>query len=193
MQKLSPEQRLPLIDLAMPALRELSFEQYQRFKQNLNDLLHADRKIDLFEWTLQKVVLHHLDDAFIKQPPRPVKHKKLSSVQRECMRVIALLAYAGHKAPNDIEKAFGEGCKILGFNNAKLLPKKDIKLESLNKAIHELAMLAPLAKPQLLKACVACVISDGQVTTRESELLRAFSSVIDCPLPPINLQSRSGC
>ena len=56
--------RLPLVDMVIPALRELSPPQYAVFKANVAELIRADRKTDLFEWTLQRVLLHHLSPGF---------------------------------------------------------------------------------------------------------------------------------
>ena len=53
--------RLPLIDMALPSLRQLSEAQYLLFKKNLLYLMQADQRIDLFEWSLQKILFHHLD------------------------------------------------------------------------------------------------------------------------------------
>ena len=47
-----PEARLPLVDLALPALRTLSLSQYQDFTGLVEELMKADQKIDLFEFTL---------------------------------------------------------------------------------------------------------------------------------------------
>ena len=179
-------QRIPLVDLAMPSLRQLSFEQYQRFTNNLDDLIKADKKIDLFEWSLQKIITRYLEDAFWNKPPPAVKHKKLASVKQEATTLVALLSYAGHKDEEERNKAFKEGVKLLGFENAALPAKKKVNLKALNNAVDELALLQPLIKPQLLKACVACALSDGEATAKETELLRAFSALIDCPLPPMH-------
>ena len=55
----------------------------------------------------------------------------------------------------------------------------------LNQALDELAHLKPLEKPQLLKACAACIIADQMVTIAESELFRAIADTLDCPMPPL--------
>src|SRR5690606_18141437 len=55
--------RLPLIELALPALKELTRDQYQVFKRCMDALILADRKISLLEWALQRIVLHHLEPA----------------------------------------------------------------------------------------------------------------------------------
>jgi len=56
-------------------------------------------------------------------------------------------------------------------------------LAELDQAINKLAQLKPLQKPGLLKACAACIAADDKVTADEMELLRAFSSLLDCPMP----------
>ena len=56
--------KLPLVDLALPGLRQLSPTQYQQFSQATQALIEADGEIDLFEYVLQKIVLRHLDTQF---------------------------------------------------------------------------------------------------------------------------------
>ncbi|MQM30190.1 MAG: heat-shock protein HtpX, partial [Candidatus Accumulibacter phosphatis] len=48
--------RLPIIDIAMPALKQLSAAQYRSFKGNLLALIAMDARVDLMEWSLQKIL-----------------------------------------------------------------------------------------------------------------------------------------
>lgn len=59
--------RLPLIEMTLSPLRQLSMRQYFMFKENLDALIRMDSKINLFEWSLQNIIFHHLDSANIKQ------------------------------------------------------------------------------------------------------------------------------
>jgi len=59
--------------------------------------------------------------------------------------------------------------------------------EDFNSALDELALIKPLQKPALLKACLACISADGKFAAIEVELLRAVSATLDCPMPPIKL------
>ena len=52
--------RLPIIDIATPALKQLSHSQYPPFLKNLAALIDMDAKVDLFEWSLQKILSRHL-------------------------------------------------------------------------------------------------------------------------------------
>jgi Zn-dependent protease with chaperone function/uncharacterized tellurite resistance protein B-like protein len=54
--KLGRKMYLPLVELALPALRQLSAAQYAAFIAQLEHLAYADAKLDLFEWCLFRVV-----------------------------------------------------------------------------------------------------------------------------------------
>ena len=43
--------RLPLVEMAMPALGTLTPTQYDAFRQNVGVLIAADDQLGLFEWT----------------------------------------------------------------------------------------------------------------------------------------------
>jgi tellurite resistance protein len=51
--------------------------------------------------------------------------------------------------------------------------------------MDQLARLRPAAKKQLLAACVQSIAADGHVSQMEAELLRVFSEMLDCPVPPL--------
>jgi hypothetical protein len=182
-ETLDVSMRLPLIDLAIASLRQLSMHQYQLFKRNLDALIKADNRINLFEWALQRILQHHLEAAFNQRPPPRAKYHSLNLLKEECELLFSLLAYAGNKTEAD--EAFDAAKLVMQQDNLSLLPKSELNLSKLNSAIDRLAQLKPLAKPQLLKACVAVVMADDKVTAKEAELVRAFAATLDCPLPPM--------
>ncbi|MEJ2362637.1 MAG: M48 family metallopeptidase [Gammaproteobacteria bacterium] len=186
-KRLDRQFHLPLIDIAMGSLRQLSPRQYQLFKQNLQVLIEADHKIDLFEWSLQKIVQHHLDNEFENRSPmaRTAKYARLEQLRQECTLVISLLAHVDHAGELVTQQAFEAAAKELGLPGMKMLSEPSLSLTALNDAIDRLAMLKPLAKPIFLKACVACITANDKVSVTETELLRAIANAIDCPMPPI--------
>jgi hypothetical protein len=179
--------RLPLIDIAMGTLRQLSPAQYALFRKNLRVLIEADKTIDLFEWALQKIVHHHLDNEFEKRSPlgRTAKYAQISQLHQECVLVLSLLAHSEHTDADTARHAFAAASQQLSLQDAAILPESAINLSTLNAAIDKLALLKPLVKPQFLKACVACITSDHTISATEIELLRAFSNALDCPMPPL--------
>ena len=179
------EYRLPLIDMALSSLRQLSKKQYHLFKENLNILIEMDTKISLFEWIIQKIVTHHLDRVFGKKQRMRTKYSSLKKTQNSCATLLSLLCHTGKQHGIDKEHAFDTAKKELDGFDIQLLDKKKLNLNMLNQALDELAHLKPLEKPLLLKACAACITADQMVTIAESELFRAIADTLDCPMPPL--------
>jgi hypothetical protein len=97
------------------------------------------------------------------------------------------MAYAGHKDQNEIEAAFIAATKNLECSRLQLVTRNEISFSDLDRSLQKLEKLKPLAKPQLLKAYAASVTYDQKISSVEVEILRAFSDVLDCPMPPVIL------
>lgn len=179
--------RLPIIDIAIPALKQLSLDQYQAFRDNLVALIEMDSRVDLLEWSLQKILFHHLDGQFFKPAHPKTRYSHVGQLKQEIELILSVMAYAGQQDKNAIEEAFGAATKILGISGLQLVAKNEISLSGLDHALEKLEKLKPLAKPQLLKACAASVLHDQKISAVEVELLRAFSGVLGCPMPPVIL------
>lgn len=182
---LSPRVRLPLVDLAVPALRSLSPAQYRAFAENVRELVKADQVLDLFEWTLQRILLHHVKPEFIKVAAPRVKYNGLDRVIPQVQLLLSTLAYAGSPDPAASRAAFDMAATHLMLPHLKILPVEETNLEGLDSALDVLNETAPRLKKQLLKACTACVTADREITASEAELLRAISDSLGVPLPPI--------
>ncbi|GAG52606.1 unnamed protein product, partial [marine sediment metagenome] len=151
--ELGATQRTTLIDLVIPALRELSVSQYQAFKDNVGVLIAADRKIDVFEWTLQRILLQHLAPAFEPIRPTRVRFRSLERVAPACAVVLSTLAWAGARTRAAAESAFAHGANELGLPDLSLIEPEQSGLDDLDAALSLLDGLAPLRKRELLHAC----------------------------------------
>ena len=191
-EKLLPEMdgldikyRLPLVDIAIPALKQLSLDQYRAFRDNLVTLIEMDARVDLLEWSLQKILFSHLDGQFFRLSRAKSRYSHLGQLKQETELILSVLAYAGQQDQNDIEEAFSAAAKTLEISGLQLVEKNKISVSGLDHALKKLEMLKPLAKPKFLKACAASIMRDQKILPVEAELLRAFSGVLDCPMPPI--------
>lgn len=180
---ITAEMRLPLLEMALPSLRQLTEEQYRAFKANIAALIEADKRIGLGEWALQKFVTKHLGEAFEGKHTK-AKHTTLEKVKGHCAMLLSVLAYADRGARIRPEEAFAKGREALELD-IQLLGKDQVNLRRLNEAVDTLANLRPLRKPKLLKACIATITADQVVAPVEAELVRAISDSLDCPMPPI--------
>jgi Zn-dependent protease with chaperone function len=177
--------RLPLIDITIPALKQLSISQYKAFRLNLIALIEMDSKVDLLEWSLQKILFNHLDGQFFKLPHTQARYSRPAQVKKEIELILSVMAYAGQQNQSDAEKAFDSAAQALELSELALRASSEIRLSGVDAALEKLAGLKPLAKLRLLKACVASIMHDQRVSPVEVELLRAFSDVLDCPMPPV--------
>jgi Zn-dependent protease with chaperone function len=191
-QKLIPDMngldikyRSPLIDMAIPALKQISIGQYQAFKKNLTALIEMDSRIDLLEWSLQKILFTHLDGHFFKPAPPKVRYSNVRDLRQEVRLILSVMAYAGQQEQQDVEAAFSAAAQALEFGELQLRDKSRISVADLDMAMEKLEMLNPLAKPKLLQACATSVMHDQKISAVEAELLRAIASVLGCPMPPI--------
>jgi hypothetical protein len=180
------EGRLPLVDLALPALRRLSEPQHRAFRATLERVIGADAKLSLFEFTLQRVLLRHLEPHFHPAPPPPVAYGSLRAVSRQASLLLSILAHAGQAQPDRAAQAFAAGASQLADTRAvaSLLPFEQCGLADLDRALAELAKVSPAMKQKLLEAAAAAIAFDHRVTIQEGELLRAVADSLDCPMPP---------
>lgn len=177
--------RLPLIELCFPALRALSLPQYHLFKDNLLALMAVDKKIDLGEWVIQRLLIQQLDEAHGLRKLPVAKYTHIGAVKREAEMFFSLVAYAEHKEDVDAAAAFRAGITAIGTTALKMLPRQAISLKALDVALDRLAQVKPLIKPRLLTAVAACIAVDDKITPAGEELLRTLSSCLDSPVPPI--------
>lgn len=179
---------LALIDLAIAPLRELAQSQYETFRKNVIALISADQKVSLFEWTLQRILMHHLEPAFSNKPHevRPI-YGQLHPVVNQVNIVLSTLAYVGSENKNEATDAFASARPMLGshLSGVELLSSNQCTLKAVGQALDELVKLKLGPKRKLVHALATAISSDGKVTVREAELFRAIVDSLDCPVPPL--------
>ena len=185
LERLEDRSRLALLELCVHSLREMSPNQYVQFKTALQKIIVSDRRVSFREWVLQRFVIQQLDLHFgLRGAPR-AKYGDLRTLQADVVVILSVVAQIEHRDKGDALKAFGAGAAETGLEKLEPIVPMTFQLERLDAALDRLMQLKPLAKPGLLKACVAIILYDGRTTTRGIELVRAISTCLDCPMPPL--------
>lgn len=174
------EQRLPLLELALPTLRQLSSSEYDRLRKNVNEIMKAAAPISLSEWALAYYLRHHMGDGS-DSAGKVLPLQKLTS---EVEYLLSTLAHSDSRVHGSSLEAFKLGAQMLELD-LTLQPAENIAIPKLEQAVTRLNRLKPLQKPRVLKAFVAVVHSDAHLSPVEVELVRCFADAIDCPLPPL--------
>ena len=186
-QSAAAHARLPMVNIALGALRQLPAEQFTQFSKTLQWLIQSDGKMELFEFVLQKIVLRHLAPQFGGARPSVVQFYTIKPLVPDCLVVLSALAYVGGSNAGEVGKAFDAGAPYLRAPNdvdVKLLPLDQCRLNQIEPALNRLAQAVPQIKKNLLDACVQTVGADGVIQEKEAELLRAIADTLDCPMPP---------
>jgi Zn-dependent protease with chaperone function len=190
-QGIPPQARIPLVDLALPALRRLSPSQFEQFRSAADGLIASDEQTDLFEFMLQKIVMRHLDTRFYPERRPVTQFYDLRPLVRDAGILLSATAYAGADDPTLAQAAFSKGAESLGrIARAEIpwLPPTECDLTHLDAALDRFAQSVPQIKKNVLTACAETVAADAMIQQREAEILRAIADALDCPLPPF-LQS----
>ena len=178
--------RLPVLDLALPALKAGDAQARGQLIAALEAVVHADRRVTLHEFVVLTLMRHQLENA---GQATKIRSRALEGVRAQVTMLLWLLCLAGRPAGSDAEDkvdgAFRAGLRAMGLTETP--PPRDSKpsLEAAQKGLEQLRALAPLAKARLVKGLFAAASFDGTLRVAEVELLRLTGAVLDCPLPPL--------
>jgi hypothetical protein len=178
------ETRLPLVDLAVPALRRLSPPQYGELMSLIDGFIRADKQVDLFEFTLTHVLRRHLEPSFKRVKPPRVQYYGLAGVRNECAALLSAICHAGHPDEREAKEAFAAGAHELGDISLDFVPRERAGLAAAKSALEKLDNVSPKLKKELMRAFIASVAFDGKVTVSEGELLRTIADALSLPMPP---------
>lgn len=179
----SREWFLPLAEMALPTLRQMSENQYRDFRERVERLIRDDDNVSLFEFVLEKLIVRQLDTHFSNVAEPDIRHYHLKTLGTE---ISVLLSAMAHASESDTREAWSAGIsriRELIPDGIAFLEPDECTIEKLDKAINEIAASASPVKKYILTALVYCITTDNVVTVRERELMRAVSESIDCPIP----------
>jgi len=176
-------QRLPLLEIAFPALKRRPPDFVTRVLDTVKAVIRADGRVDVFEFLLARVISQHLWESYNPDRVRLAGSKNLSACREEAMRVMAILAGHGQDDEEAALSAFRAGCESLGFDAGTTLPVANDWADALDAALPVLDRLKPAEKARLIDALAVVVAHDGRMLPIELELLRVTCALIHVPLP----------
>lgn len=186
LRRLQPGQKLPLLQIALPALRHIPPAALPAFLGALDELVHADGQVSAFEYALQKLLGRTLELG--RNPGRRMEqYQSFHALTKELSVVLSALARASTVDSAAAERAFAAGAARLKLVESSLhyLPAEAAALTALDAAVDKLAAASPAIKQGMLTAAAEVVAADGQLSVTEGELLRAIAATLDCPMPPL--------
>ena len=192
--------KLPLVELAMPALKTLSKSQYLEFKTLLQKVIDWDGQQTIFEQSIFQLVSRYLDVNFGLVKANKVRYKKAQQVAMELQIILSSVVHYGHNEASKhnqqitMDLAFNKAIKHLELYN---LQRIDIDNQQSGKefnqeqvfglAVEKLLYCSEPLKQKIVEALVLSIEYDGQINAVEKELVLAIAATMNAPIPRLNL------
>jgi len=189
-QELSCELKYLLIEECAPSFTLFSPGQMEDFLTLVDALMQADQKIDLFEWSLQKIIGYQLNHQSNNSTKTLHGRASLRSRINECSIFLGALAHFGGE-PGQAVKSYKKGFRSLDRSRPVNLPpvEKCNDLGVMDATLLKLNKMTPLAKRSFLDACSKVAEHDGMISDTEIQIIRGIAAALSCPLGPVSASS----
>ncbi|MBQ4144084.1 MAG: M48 family metallopeptidase [Thermoguttaceae bacterium] len=178
LQGMTQAERLANLQLALPAMRQLSLAQYRSVRTGICALIEADHVVDLNEYVIYAMVCRQLDIVFGLRNAPNASGKMTIEMFRAAVLVLSRLAYAGSSVREEQEKAFRLGLELLNVADAELLPETECSNQKLQKALILLDSMEIEWKRDFIDACDWTIKADGVETDEEMALRYSIAAVL---------------
>lgn len=186
--QLADFQRLPVLDLLLPTLKQLSISQYRNLRTCISALIDADARVTLFEFSLKSIVLKTLDGFYGMEAPTRNHFPGAARLLHPVSRMLFALSALSIEDKETARSAYRKGAAHCGINESYLVTEEEGRYVSINWLKEAMAIIssAPLPmKEAILRASITCVTADGDTSITDHELLRAVAALLETPLPPL--------
>ena len=177
-----PMLRLPVLQRSFPALRRATAAQRKVLARVVDDLIHADQRVDVFEFCLAKLLATVLDEQAVIKPHGTLT---LEDAEDEIALLFAILAQLGAQDERAARTAYEVGIStVLPMRRPPFVGVPDWQ-SKLSAALPRLEQLHPFAKKAVIEGLVKTIANDEMLMDEEAELLRTLCALLHCPLPPM--------
>ena len=189
--QLDPRIRLPLVDLAVPVLRQNSAKECQRLCKCVHGLVVATGSLSLWHFVLQLILWHRLQPSINPTSTTTVEFTSIEEIWPDSLLVLSVIARVGHSQPDasteDIAYAFRSG--VFRLPKAGEQEKPEIPLScnftELKKSIERLRLATPKLKQAIVDACAHTVLLNNKVNSFRSRFTQSDRHDARVSYPPI--------
>ena len=189
LEHLDQKLKLPMLELAMPALKQRPAEQLEFLSTLLKRLTDINTNERLFDYVLLRLLQSYLWDL-PNSGVMPPKATRSMSPKAALVTLLRCVAAYGHDNSTVALAAFKTGMASASKRKSRIPepsfePLADVRnLGDLDGALARLAGLRPRDRARVLAAVLACIRHDHHIELAEHELFRAIAATLGCPIPP---------
>ena len=159
--------RVPLLDLSMPALRQLSPEQEALFRLAITQVGY-DAEDGLIVLLIQASMRRYLS-----KEKNPVS--RAGDLASACGLVLSAVVRTSSESPEAQARAYQLGAGVLGLPGLSraLLDGEQIDLQKVDDALAVIAGQSVYDRRKFVRACGVAMLNDGKAEEAEIEIVRA--------------------
>ncbi|MEX0321326.1 MAG: M48 family metallopeptidase [Puniceicoccaceae bacterium] len=182
--------RLAVMELATTTLTQVAEFEREGFYDLIDSLIRADDKVTPYEYCMRRILRERLKRG--QGIPSGKAGLSYSQVDDELGRSISTVlsfvaqASSGSKSGEELVQGSLEGLYLL-MHKVQWLGDETPGLDVLDEAFDQLKLSSFAIRSQFLRAVVACIKEDGELSAAEAEMLRMFGLSLDCPIPPLGI------
>lgn len=180
---LAARPKLHLLQLVIPALKQLSAQQFQYLMQLVEVLVNCDGQQDLLEWSLLCWLEHCVGSQFDPdQIYRTDRASRLPQVEAAALAMLSVCSRQNDDAAIQ-QQAWQAGLAALGLAATTVEPAAD--LVHLKTLLPQLLQTAPMLKKQLWQMLKAAILADQHLNPQEVLLADALALLLEIPKPEL--------
>jgi len=186
LQQTPAEYRLPLLEIAFPALRQRPVPQLAYLAELTGRLIDVDGEIDLYEFCFYRVLSGNLQHSLHPARRQRRSHAGRKEVRDAAVNLLRFIAHHGHPDDTAGEAAFRAGlARFGGWGDAySYRDNQSLTTAELDQCLNLLVALNGEGRQMLLDAVTRVVLHDREISVAEGELVRAVCAALEIPLPP---------
>jgi hypothetical protein len=188
LERASAELRLPVLELALPSLRQRPRGELTYVVELTTRVQELETTASLFDFVLLRLVKAYLRDV-PGVNPTPQRADRALDPRAAVRALLATVAAFGSEQASAARAAYAAGIASVGWSieagDPTFEPPAALRnLERLDSALTALASIRPREKQRVLRGVSAAIRADAVTATEERELFRVIAVALDCPVPP---------
>jgi len=185
--QISDEYRLPILEIAFPALKVRPKQQREYLLELVKRLVELDSVVDLREYCFYRILSSSFETVSDPSGRRKGNRAGKKAIRQAAIDLVMTVAHHGHTEAQERVSAFQAGVAEFGkwAIDADYEDEKLRTIAVLDRSLDVLGKMNTAGSKSLVQALAKTVGHDGKVTVAEAELLRAICASLNCPLPPI--------
>ena len=172
-----------IVSLSLNALKSLSVEQYKRFKKIVEAFVTADKKVTLFEWSLQYIIQRPLEMHLGLRAVPKKSSNHLGAIKSEVEVIYSMLAQAQYDDEIEAQEAFDVTKRKLKAGALEYVPREQIDHEKFIGAVLAIERAKPAIAERIFEGVLYSVKHDGKVSAEEDTFIHAVAQLMQVPLP----------